>query len=124
VKVLVRACRRPPLYGTQSWWPGEKIKAGRGKGRRGGGSGRVHGGAAAWGRGQRGGLGERAVRRLEGDGGATAWGVAAPWPPWKITTGGEEYVGDPMQDHGVALAAAGTLEIAGMAGGSHEDACC
>jgi hypothetical protein len=63
-------------------------------------------------------LGERAAWRLEGDGGAVAWGVAAPWPPWKITTRREEYVGDPRQGHGVALAAAGTLEVADMAGGA------
>jgi hypothetical protein len=58
--------------------------------------------------------GSVATRRLEGDGGAEAWGAAAPWPPWKITTGTEEYVGHPRQCHGVALAVAGTSEVAGM----------
>jgi hypothetical protein len=80
----------------QSWRPGAKIKVGRGKGRCGGGSGRVDGGTAAWGermarrlggRGRHGGLGERAVRCLEGDCSAMAWGMAGPWTPWKITTG-------------------------------------
>jgi hypothetical protein len=81
MKVVVRAGRRPPLSGTRSWRLGSKLKAGKGKGRHGGGSGRVGGGATAW--------GEREARRLEGDGGAEAWGTAAPWPPWKITKGRE-----------------------------------